>query len=88
MNHLLNSLSNFVNSAADDNKFNINKSSDEKLNQLSAIPQKKPTIQKSIDRNHVSKYRLVKRKEELILQKSQIQDEKLIWIDIPTIIEE
>ena len=89
MNTLLNSLSNFVNSTSNDHKFKFDISSDEKLNQLSAVPNKKPKISGETPAStHITKYRLMRRKDEIILQKSRIRDGNLIWIDIPTVTEE
>ncbi len=89
MSNLRNSLSNFMNSTSTDERFHVEISSDEKLNRLSAAPitQKidKPKVKEEI---HLSKYRLIRRQDEVILQHSKIHNGNLIWIDIPTIVEE
>ena len=87
MNSLLNSLSNFVNSTASEQKFQITQPTNTKLNQLSAVPDSTQTV-KDIKTKPLTKYRLLRRQDELILQHSTIQQGNLIWIDIPTVTEE
>ena len=87
MNSLLNSLSNFVNSTASEQKFQITQPTNTKLNQLSAVPDSTQTV-KDIKTKPLTKYRLLRRQNELILQHSTFQQDSLIWIDIPTVTEE
>lgn len=87
MNSLLNSLSNFVNSTASEQKFQITQPTNTKLNQLSAVPDSTQTV-KDVKIKPQTKYRLLRRQDELILQHSTIQQGNLIWIDIPTVTEE
>ena len=87
MNSLLNSLSNFVNSTASEQKFQITQPTNTKLNQLSAVPDSTQTV-KDIKIKPLTKYRLLRRQDELILQHSTFQQDNLIWIDIPTVTEE
>jgi hypothetical protein len=87
MSNPLNSLTNFVKSAPG-YKFQIDSNSDDKLNRLSAAPVEKPNVTKSKPPSggaYIPKYRLLRRQDEIILQKSQIQDGNQIWIDVPTV---
>ncbi len=90
MNTLLNSLSNFMKTTADETKFHIDITRDEKLDLLSAAPKEQPKIIPipTIKHDNTTKYRLLRRKDEYVLQKSKIHDGNLIWIDTPTIIED
>lgn len=87
MSNPLNTLSNFVKSTPG-NKFQISTNSDDKLNQLTAASVEKPNVIKAKPPSggaYIPKYRLLRRQNEITLQRSQIQDGNLIWIDIPTI---